>query len=39
MPCKAIQLMGHTWYIIEYNPEEKLAFGYADLNMGFPELG
>lgn len=28
-----------TWYIIEYDPEEKIAFGYADLNMGFPELG
>lgn len=26
-----------TWYIIEYDPEEELAFGYVDL--GYPELG
>lgn len=25
-----------TWYIIEYDPEEELAFGYVDL--GYPEL-
>ena len=25
-----------TWYIIEYDPEEDLAFGYVDL--GYPEL-
>ena len=26
-----------TWYLIEYDPEENLAFGYIDL--GHPELG
>lgn len=26
-----------TWYLIEYDPEERLAFGYVDL--GSPELG
>ena len=26
-----------TWYGIEYNPEEKLFYGYVDL--GYPELG
>lgn len=26
-----------TWYIIEYNPETEIAFGYCDLD--FPELG
>ena len=25
-----------TWYVIEYDPEEELAFGYVDL--GYPEL-
>lgn len=25
-----------TWYIIEYDPEGELAFGYVDL--GYPEL-
>ena len=26
-----------TWYIIEYDPETEMAFGYCDL--GYPELG
>lgn len=28
-----------TWYITEYDPEERIAFGLCDLGMGFPELG
>mgnify|MGYP003108893890 FL=1 len=26
-----------TWYVSEYDPEEKIGFGVADL--GFPEMG
>ena len=26
-----------TWYMTEYDPETKMAFGYCDL--GYPELG
>ena len=26
-----------TWYVSEYDPETKIAFGVADL--GFPEMG
>ena len=33
-PCGA-----GTWYLTEYDPETKLAFGLCDLGMGFPELG
>tara|TARA_Y100000034_G_scaffold10451_1_gene10975 strand:- start:77 stop:397 length:321 start_codon:yes stop_codon:yes gene_type:complete len=28
-----------TWWMTEYDPEQKLAFGYADLGFGCPELG
>lgn len=27
-----------TWYVIEYDPEKELAFGFVDLG-GYPELG
>ena len=27
------------WVLWEYDPEERLAFGLADLGLGFPELG
>ena len=31
---------GQTWYIAEYSPEDRLAFGYCDLGTGFdPEWG
>lgn len=26
-----------TWYVIEYDPEEELAYGFVDLG-GYPEL-
>ena len=26
-----------TWYLTEFNPEDNLAFGYADI--GSPEMG
>lgn len=28
-----------TWFISEYDPGERIAFGWCDLGMGFPELG
>jgi len=28
-----------TWWMTEYDSEQKLAFGYADLGFGCPELG
>jgi hypothetical protein len=28
-----------TWWMTEYDSEKKLAFGYADLGFGCPELG
>lgn len=28
-----------TWFITEYNPDDRLAFGWCDLGLGFPELG
>jgi RPA family protein len=28
-----------TWYLTEYNPETRIAFGYCDLGMGCAELG
>jgi len=28
-----------TWWMTEYDSEKKLAFGYADLGLGCPELG
>ena len=28
-----------TWYLAEYDPESRLAFGYCDLGMGCPEWG
>jgi hypothetical protein len=28
-----------TWWMTEYDPEQKLAFGYCDLGFGCPELG
>ncbi len=28
-----------TWLITEYDPDERIAFGWCDLGLGFPELG
>ncbi len=28
-----------TWYATEYDPEQKLFFGFAELDPGFGELG
>jgi len=28
-----------TWYLWEYDSSDKLAFGYCDLGLGFPEVG
>jgi len=28
-----------TWWMTEYDPEQRLAFGWCDLGMGCPELG
>lgn len=28
-----------TWYITEYDPEDRTAFGWCDLGVGYPELG
>ena len=28
-----------TWLITEYDPGERIAFGWCDLGVGFPELG
>lgn len=28
-----------TWLITEYDPHERIAFGWCDLGFGFPELG
>jgi len=28
-----------TWLITEYDPAERIAFGWCDLGLGFPELG
>jgi len=28
-----------TWYLTEYNPKDQIAFGVADLGVGFPEIG
>jgi hypothetical protein len=28
-----------TWLITEYDPVERIAFGWCDLGLGFPELG
>lgn len=28
-----------TWFLVEYDPEEMMAYGLCDLGMGFPELG
>ena len=28
-----------TWLITEYDPDERVAFGWCDLGLGFPELG
>ena len=27
------------WLITEYDPQERIAFGWCDLGLGFPELG
>lgn len=27
------------WYVAEHDPEQNLAFGYADLGLGSPEWG
>ena len=35
---KAFNPIGkETWYVIEYDPEKELAFGFVDLG-GYPEL-
>lgn len=37
VPLKLFNPMGaHTWYITEYDPEERLAFGFA--NLGDPAM-
>lgn len=28
-----------TWFITEYDPVERIGFGWCDLGLGFPELG
>lgn len=28
-----------TWLITEYSVDERIAFGWCDLGLGFPELG
>jgi Protein of unknown function (DUF2958) len=28
-----------TWLITEYDPATRIAFGWCDLGLGFPELG
>ena len=40
VPLKLFNPCGsQTWFIVEYDPSEDLAFGWADLGMGCPELG
>jgi hypothetical protein len=28
-----------TWLITEYDPHDRIGFGWCDLGLGFPELG
>lgn len=28
-----------TWWLSEYNPEDRCFFGLCDLGMGYPEMG
>jgi hypothetical protein len=30
---------GQSWFLMEYDPEDSLAFGWVDLGNGMPELG
>lgn len=30
---------GAVWFLVEYDPIDRIAFGLCDLGVGFPEVG